>query len=323
MTNENIEQQRLEDFKKILTYHLVTKIEHFNISVKDFYSAGFNYKNFKDGKIGYARSIFKDQAIFNACGLRREQVARIFGFNKFHQRIKYEDLIQQDTDITVRKHGTQFNKAKHTRIPFSKCYLLPQSLIQSISDDPILLKRVKDAKSGYYTARQRRLIFSLLIGKQQDPKQDDDATTITTIKSAAQAKSEFMQKIVRMVSEKKFAHCFGKDLWVLLGGNEQNFKPQIRFEDQHYFQENVTSFQEGIDLLNYAKDHREELGLTDAIIQSIDKMLEIRKNHLRIEQDFVKPAPEPSPAPIPKVVKEEREPTEEEIKAMIDELEMP
>ena len=325
MTNENIEQQRLEDFKKILTYHLVTKIEHFGISVKDFYTAGFKYQDFRNGKIGYDRSIFQDQAIFNACGLRREQVAEIFGYDKAHSyRIGYSKLIKEDKEITVRKHGTQFNKTNHTRIPFSKCYLLPQSFIQDIFENPNLLKKVKDAKSDYYTARQRRFIFSHIIGKQQEPKQDDDVTTITNINSTTQTKTEYMQKIVLRVTEKQITYYFGLWLWELMGGMEQDFKPQISKTDILTQRENVETYQKSINFIRYAYKRRAEMELSDDIIKSLNQEFMKRSYLKELEQDSRTPAPESTSAPIQEpqpVEEEEKQHNEEECQLSDEELE--
>ena len=159
-------QERLVDFKKVLTYHLVSKIKHFKITPEEFYNAGNLYNQFKDREIKYDSKIFELQSIVNSCGLSRNQVAAIFGKDKDKHRIPYKDLIEQAQEITVRKHGTQFSKKCHVRRAFTNCYFLPLANIKSIFDNPDQMKKVLDAESDYYSDRQRCLIFSQLIGKK-------------------------------------------------------------------------------------------------------------------------------------------------------------
>ena len=48
----------------------------------------------------------------------------------------------------------------------SNCYFLPLAKIKAIFDNADLMKKVMDAESDYYTARQRCLIFTQIIGRK-------------------------------------------------------------------------------------------------------------------------------------------------------------
>lgn len=81
----------------------------------------------------------------------------IFGKEKRHY-LPYSTLIAEDKSIKVFSKGTVCMNGR--RFGVKKRYQLPFQLIKSIFEDEQLLKKVIDASSGYYTDRQRRLIFT-------------------------------------------------------------------------------------------------------------------------------------------------------------------
>lgn len=175
-TKAEIDAERLADFKKVLTFHLVTKIKHhFKSRVDWFYKAPAIWKLFREHKLNTQQKLnpWSFIAKYNDAGLSRSQVKAIFGRypNEKSFTIPYSKLIESDEDITTRKHGTLVVPNKQTnekrRFGVNTCYMLPKEYIQSIFDDKALLKKVCDAGSDFYTDRQRRLIFTQ-IAKQKN-----------------------------------------------------------------------------------------------------------------------------------------------------------
>lgn len=160
-----LETQRLQDFRMILRYHLCNKIKHFGCTPKEFYAACKLYEMAKKTHT-YSKRIFELLAFVNVSGLSRTQVHSIFGYYKTgtsRKWISYKKLIE-DSDISVRKYGTQYCKKADTRRHFTNCYFLPYEEIAKVFADEELLSKVLDATSDLYTDRQRCLIFNQIIG---------------------------------------------------------------------------------------------------------------------------------------------------------------
>ena len=159
----DIEQSRLNDFKKILTYHIVSKIcYNFKNNYELYYKASTLWKEWKGRSIKYSASIYKFIVAFNSTALSNAQRQHIFGRDGNGKYIRYEQLIENDPDIKVFNKGTIFMSKR--RFPVKKRYQLPYEYIKEIFNDPQLLKKVRDAKSDFYSDRQRRLIFTQIIG---------------------------------------------------------------------------------------------------------------------------------------------------------------
>lgn len=164
----DLEMSRLQDFKKILTYHLVSKINYkygFNKNYVAYYKAPYIWQMWKNGKVKYAKPIFKYLALFNATSLSRNQVKAIFGKDENNIPISYVELLKQDNEITSFNKGTIVIKGVRHQI--AKRYQLPFDYIKSIFEDQQLLEKVLDATSDFYTKRQRKLIFNQIVRKKQ------------------------------------------------------------------------------------------------------------------------------------------------------------
>lgn len=164
------ETRRLEDFKKILTYHLVTKIKHhFNGDFKAYYDAPKIWIKWRNYAWDYKKANpYAYIAKFNDTALTARQVQHIFGKYEDGDNkgkwIRYENLIAGCPEITTMKKGTVV--AKGRRYQFAQRYMLPYETIAAIFNDEKLLEKVVDASSDFYTDRQRRLIFTQ-INKQK------------------------------------------------------------------------------------------------------------------------------------------------------------
>ena len=160
----NIENERLTDFKRVLTYHLVTSIkEKFDSNYNLYYSAPTLYIKSRNC-IGDKSKIYYLINKFNATSLDGHQVQRIFGQDKNKKWISYSTLIENDPDIKVFNKGTIVENGQRYHI--KNRYQLPYSYIETIFKNPDILKKVLDASSEFYSDRQRRLIFTQ-INKQQ------------------------------------------------------------------------------------------------------------------------------------------------------------
>lgn len=138
----DLEKSRLLDFKQILTYHLVSKINYkrgFDKNYIAYYKAPLIWQQWKAGKVKYAKLIFRYLALFNLTSLSRNQVKAIFGKDENNIPISYVDILKQDSSIT------QFNKGtiviKGIRHPIAKRYQLPFEYIKNIFDNQKLLEK--------------------------------------------------------------------------------------------------------------------------------------------------------------------------------------
>lgn len=162
----NIEIERLNDFKKVLTYHLVKKIKyHFKSNYNIYYKSPDIWINWsKKRNIKYSNEIYSLIIKFNDTGLSTNQVKHIFGKDSNGKYLKYSILLNNDNDIKIFKKGTIVTKNR--RFQIKNRYQLPYEYIKSIFDNKELLEKVCDAGSDFYSDRQRRLIFTQ-INKQQ------------------------------------------------------------------------------------------------------------------------------------------------------------
>lgn len=155
----NIEASRLEDFKKILTYHIVAKIRYlFKDNFKLYYEAPVLWAKWKNKKVQYDKKIYKLVVMFNHTSLSAHQVQSIFGKDESGKWISYGSILSNDSSIKTFRHGTICMSGR--RFHMKTRYQLPFSVIEDIFKDPSLVKKVCDAGSDYYTPRQRRLIFT-------------------------------------------------------------------------------------------------------------------------------------------------------------------
>ena len=162
----DLEQSRLNDFKKILTYHIVSKICYsFKGNYDLYYDAPNIWKKWQARKIKYNPNIYKYIVLFNSTSLSSFQRQHIFGRDEHGKYIHYDMLILQDNEITVFNKGTIF--MSNRRFSLKKRYQLPYEYIKNIFLDKNLLSKVRDASSDFYTDRQRRLIFTQIIKQKQ------------------------------------------------------------------------------------------------------------------------------------------------------------
>lgn len=160
-----LEKQRIEDFKKVLTYHLITKIHFFfKDDYKSYYDAPTNWVKWKKHLLDYDKKIYKLIILFNQTSLSKHQCLHIFGKDN-GKYLPYSSLIASDKSIKVFNKGTIY--IKNRRFGVKKRYQLPIEFIQAIFDDKKLLEKVCDENSDYYTARQKRLICTQIIKKNK------------------------------------------------------------------------------------------------------------------------------------------------------------
>lgn len=160
-----LELNRLEDFKKVLTYRLVTKIHHdFKDNYQLYYEAPCIWAKWRNHQLDYDKKIYKLIIMFNQTALSKHQCMHIFGKENGHY-LAYSALIAEDSSIKTFKKGTICMNGR--RFGVKKRYQLPFEFIKSIFDDKQLLEKVCDAGSDYYTDRQRRLIFTQINDKKK------------------------------------------------------------------------------------------------------------------------------------------------------------
>lgn len=101
-----LEEARLKDFKKVLTYHLATKIRHhFKGDYKLYYKAPSIWAAWRDHNCKYNRLIYKCIISFNQTALSKHQCMHIFG-KQDGAYINYAKLIEADNEIRTFNKGT-------------------------------------------------------------------------------------------------------------------------------------------------------------------------------------------------------------------------
>lgn len=162
----NLEIKRLNDFKKVLTYQLVTKIKyHFKSNYNLYYYAPTIWQKWRNKKISYEHKIYGLIIKFNQTALSTKQVQSIFGKDETNKKwIAYKSILESDSEIKIFNKGTICLKGQRYQI--KNRYQLPYDYIKSIFENKELLEKVCDAESNFYSDRQRRLIFTQ-INKQQ------------------------------------------------------------------------------------------------------------------------------------------------------------
>lgn len=165
-----LEQTRLEDFKRILTFKTVGKIKRdFNGDYNSFYAAPLVWMKWRSHELDYNRAIYAYIIAFNQIAFSARQVQHIFGKDAAGKWLNYGKILDEDKSIKAYNKGTLCMRDAETktlkRIQVWKRYQLPKERIAAIFNDAELLGEVLDAESDYYTDRQRRLIFSQVAKK--------------------------------------------------------------------------------------------------------------------------------------------------------------
>lgn len=177
--HDSLENSRLNDFKQVLTYLIITKIQyHFNSDYNAYYSVTGLWKKWTEKKIKYDSKIYSNISKFNDISLSSHSVQSIFGKDKNNKWIQYKQLIDSDSDLKVLNKGSyainididynhiQFKTIR--RFQFENRYMFNQTYIKNIFENKELLKQVTDIYSGFYTKRQIRLIKTQILQKKSD-----------------------------------------------------------------------------------------------------------------------------------------------------------
>ena len=104
----NIENERLTDFKRVLTYHLVTNIkDKFDSNYNLYFFAPKLWGQWRNHQIDYSTKIYALINKFNQTSLSAHQVQSIFGRDPETKKwISYSTLIENDPEIKVFQKGT-------------------------------------------------------------------------------------------------------------------------------------------------------------------------------------------------------------------------
>jgi hypothetical protein len=104
----NLENNRLNDFKKVLTYHLVTKIKyHFKSNYNLYYYAPKLWQQWRNHNIKYEHKIYDLINKFNQTSLSAKQVQSIFGKDESNKKwIAYKNILESDNEIKIFNKGT-------------------------------------------------------------------------------------------------------------------------------------------------------------------------------------------------------------------------
>jgi len=155
----------LEDFKKIMVFNLVNKIQYFyRGDYKAFWNAKDEFVQFRNDCKEYGwqdktetHRIYNNLEKFDRCGLPFDVVRIIFNGVP-----GYKKLIEK---YLVAPHGTLMTKkkGKKTRMSYGNVYR-PETIdeLREIFKNEYARLRVQNTKSNYYTKRQKRIIHKYL-----------------------------------------------------------------------------------------------------------------------------------------------------------------
>lgn len=115
---------------------------------------------------------------------------RIFGVYPDGRRLPYEEILKGCPDIDVFNKGTIVVGGKRHNI--CRRYRLRREILDRIFSDEKLLKNVLNAKSDFYTKRQRRLIFAIM-GADEAVQEKEPAKTSETIEKTEKSEIEMNQ----------------------------------------------------------------------------------------------------------------------------------
>lgn len=97
-------------------------------------------------------------------------MAKIFGKYRDGRRLPYEEILQNCPDVEI------FNKCtvvvKNERHNVCRRYRLKRGTLEKIFSDEKLLGKILDAKSDFYTKRQRKLIFGAVLGAEREKPEE-------------------------------------------------------------------------------------------------------------------------------------------------------
>lgn len=101
-------------------------------------------------------------------------MAKIFGKYRNGRRLPYEEILKNCPDVEI------FNKCtvvvKNERHNVCRRYRLKRPVLERIFADEALMGKVLDAKSDFYTKRQRKLIFGSLLGAEYGKHSEKEET---------------------------------------------------------------------------------------------------------------------------------------------------
>lgn len=101
-------------------------------------------------------------------------MAKIFGKYRDGCRLPYEEILKGCPDVEI------FNKCtvvvKNERHNICRRYRLKRGIIEQIFSDEKLLLEILDAKSDFYTKRQRKLIFGAVLGAEREKPEINEKT---------------------------------------------------------------------------------------------------------------------------------------------------
>lgn len=179
------EESVLEDFEKIMVFNTVNKIKHFfrygskyepggvKYDYKAFWNARKAFNEFREkcrleGRQDktYTHAVYNTLEKFDRCGLSQKAVKAIFrgGVSNYGQlTAKY--LLQPHGTLTVHT-----SDGKRQTLQFKNIYSPSFDELQDIFEHPDKLKMITNLRGGYYTKRQKHIIYKYVAPKKNGEK---------------------------------------------------------------------------------------------------------------------------------------------------------
>lgn len=179
------EKSVLEDFRKIMVFNVVNKIKHFfrygskyeyggvKYDYEAFWNARTEFNRFREkcrleGRQDktYTHAVYNTLEKFDRCGLSQQAVKAIFrgGVSNYGKLIeKY--LLQPHGTMTIYK-----SDGKKKTLQFVNIYSPLFDELKDIFEHPDKLKMITDLRGGYYTKRQKHIIYKYVAPKKNGEK---------------------------------------------------------------------------------------------------------------------------------------------------------
>lgn len=177
------EETALEDFKKVMLFNLVNKIQYFyKGNYEAFWNAKDNFNRFRKLCQEYGKQtpqlthvVYNNLEKFNRCGLSTTVVRAIFKGISNHKNLIDKFLVTSHGTMSVKKaDGT-----KH--IMWYDNIYRPETIdeLMEIFENKSLLKKCQSIAGNYYTKRQKRIIVKYVIA---GTKAENEAVSNETVK---------------------------------------------------------------------------------------------------------------------------------------------
>ena len=167
----------IEDFKKILVFHLVNKIEtFFDGNVRAFWEAQKQYGKFCERLETYGRQsqtythkVFENLELFDRCSFPLKALKAIFRNVPNYSKLVSKYRVAQHGTLPI---GAPDENGKRQLLHYGNIYRTEtMKELTDIFDNQYLLKAILNLRGNHYTKRQKHIILKFIAPKKEGNKE--------------------------------------------------------------------------------------------------------------------------------------------------------